>query len=207
MKYAIIFIFSLFVASCTSTTKIDVWQPLFNGENLENWDTLPGGTWTVENGVIIGKQSPDEKRHGMLVSKESYTDFEVKLSYKAVKGNSGFYFRSEKVNHAVGLKGFQVEIDTDAKDPGGLYETLGRSWVSRVSAEKVKTFYRSHEWNEMFIRAKGGDIDVFVNGVQTASLKNDTGNLKGHFGLQMHGKQDMHIEFKEIYIRPISVKK
>ncbi len=203
MKYAIMMFIILIFTSCTSMADNDGWKALFDGKNLDNWETLPGGTWKVENGVLIGKQPPDEKRHGMLVSKEKYSDFEVKLSYKAVKGNSGFYFRSEKVKHAVSLKGFQAEIDADAKDPGGLYETLGRSWVSRVSPEKVKTFYKSKEWNEMLIRAEGNNIDVYVNGVQTASLKNDKGNFEGYFGLQMHGGQEMHIEFKDIYIRPI----
>ena len=44
----------------------------------------------------------------MLVSKKPYKDFTVRLKFKAVKGNSGFYFRADKVDHAVGLHGFQA---------------------------------------------------------------------------------------------------
>ena len=29
--------------------------PLFNGKNLDGWTPTPGGTWTVEDGVIVGK--------------------------------------------------------------------------------------------------------------------------------------------------------
>ncbi len=29
----------------------DGWQPLFNHNNLDGWDTLPGGEWKVEEGI------------------------------------------------------------------------------------------------------------------------------------------------------------
>jgi hypothetical protein len=37
--------------------------------------------------------------------------------------------------------------------------------------------------------------------VVSAELKNDRGRTKGYFGLQLHGGQDMHVEFRDIVIR------
>ena len=39
---------------------------------------------------------------------------------------------------------------------------------------------------------------VQINGVKTAELKNDPGRKKGRIGLQLHGGQDMHVEYKDI---------
>ena len=177
---------------------------LFDGKTLNGWKVLPGGEWKVDNRVIVGFQDKSEARHGMLISKKVYSDFIVKLKYKSIKGNSGFYFRAQRVNHAVSVKGFQAEIDSNGLDIGGIYETLDRAWIVRVPQEKVNTFYKKHDWNEMVVKAIGKNTTVYVNGAKTAELKNDQGLTKGHFGLQMHGGQDMHVEFKDIEIHDLS---
>ena len=177
---------------------------LFDGKTLDGWQVLPGGEWKVENGVIIGSQDKSERRHGMLLSDKTYTDFIVKLKYNSLKGNSGFYFRAKKVKSRVSVKGFQAEIDAGGADVGGIYETAGRYWVSRVSPEEVSKFYKKHQWNEMIIKAVGQDTQVYVNGYKTVDLKNDPGSTEGYFGLQLHGDQEMHVEFKDIEIIDLS---
>ena len=42
------------------------WKPIFDGKSLNGWKALPGGTWTVNEGRIIGKSPKEEKRHGIL---------------------------------------------------------------------------------------------------------------------------------------------
>ena len=170
--------------------------PLFDGKTLKGWTAMPGGTWEVKDGAIVGTSQKSERRHGLLLSDKKYKNFTVRLKFKPVKGNSGFYFRSEKVKHAVGVNGFQAEIDPN-RDTGGLYETGGRAWV--VKAGKIEGF-QGGQWNEMTVTADGGDVVVTVNGHKTAELKNDPGRKEGHFALQLHGGQDMHVEFKDIAI-------
>src|SRR5688500_4384426 len=72
--------------------KDNEWQPLFDGKSLNGWHKLPGGNWKVENGVIVGTSDKSDERHGLLVSDETYKDFEIRIKYKAIKGNSGLYF-------------------------------------------------------------------------------------------------------------------
>ena len=88
--------------SCTTEKPKCEWESLFNGENLEGWEALPGGEWKVVDGSIAGFSPRAERKHGILLSKKQYSDFEVKLKYKAVKGNSGFYFRVKKINRRIG---------------------------------------------------------------------------------------------------------
>ena len=91
-------------------------QKLFDGKTLNGWEVLPGGEWKVENGIIVGLLDKTEKRHGMLLSKKTYTDFIVKLKYKSLKGNSGFYFRAGRDEGHLSVKGFQAEIDEGGED-------------------------------------------------------------------------------------------
>lgn len=176
------------------------WQKLFDGKSLKGWHTKPGGNWEVKNGMIVGTSSKEEQRHGILISDKKYKDFDLKVVYKAVKGNSGLYFRVDEVNEEVGVYGFQAEIDPD-KDAGGLYETGGRAWVSQPTPEQVNTWYKKGEWNTMEVSAKGGNITVKVNGKISANLENDPGRREGHIGLQLHGGMEMEVYFKEVVIR------
>ena len=114
------------------------WKSLFDGKTLQGWHTIPGGEWKVEDGAIVGLSDKADPRHGLLVTNKSFKDFEIQIKYKAVKGNSGLYFRAEEVGGVVGVHGFQAEIDPE-KDAGGLYETGGREWVVKPTAEQVQS--------------------------------------------------------------------
>ena len=180
----------------------DGWTPLFNGKDLTGWHTSPGGEWKVVDGVIVGTSPKSERRHGLLISDKAYSDFEVRLQFKVTSGDSGFYFRSTPVEHVVGIKGFQVEVDRTL-DTGGLYETLGRAWVVKPDHEAMKEVYKPGEWTDLRVKAVGKNITVWVNGKQTAELTDDPGAVKGHFALQLHGGDTMDVAYKGIKIREI----
>ena len=175
------------------------WEPLFNHENLDGWETMPGGEWTVEDGMIVGTSPASDERHGILITQQEYDDFKLRVVYQANQGNSGLYFRAEKVGEPYNVAGFQAEIDPE-KDAGGLYETSGRAWVVQPSPEDVKSWYKPGEWNEMVVVAKGKDVAVYVNGQQSAKVTDDPGREKGYIGVQLHGGQDMDVRFKDIEI-------
>ena len=186
-------------AGCQRAGETAKWEALFDGKSLAGWHTLPGGKWQVQDGVIVSTSSKDEKRHGLLVSDKRYGDFTARLKFKVLKGDSGFYFRVDKVESNVGVHGFQAEIDM-GNEVGGLYETGGRGWVVKPSPEEVKKYFKPGQWNQMTVSAHGQRIVVHVNGRKTAELKDDPGRLEGHLALQLHGGQDMNVMFKDIEI-------
>ena len=173
---------------------------LFDGKTLKGWQALPGGTWEVKDGAIVGTSVKSERRHGLLMSDKEYSDFVVRFRFRVVKGDSGFYFRSEKVEQKVGVNGFQVEVD-NSKEVAGLYETGGRAWVKRPDPEVIQEIYKPGEWNQMSITAIGRNVVVRLNGTVTSELKNDPGRVKGHFAMQLHGGMDMDVMFKDIEMR------
>ncbi len=182
------------------------WEPLFDGKTLGGWKTLPGGTWEVVEGVIVGKSPKSESRHGILLTERRFGDFEVRAKFRVLSGNSGFYFRCEPVAGGVSVHGFQVEVDF-TQDTGGLYETGGRAWVAKPKAEEIpKKKYLPGEWTDLHLVARGGDITVRINGEVTAELKGDPGRAEGHIGLQLHGGQEMHVEFKDLEIKEMAKK-
>jgi len=195
---AALFIVTLLFSSFCLAAE-DGFVPLFDGKTLTGWHALPGGNWEAKDGAIVGTSQRSERRHGMLLSEKTYKDFTVRLKFKSVRGNSGLYFRSEKVPGGVAVNGFQAEIDP-ARDVGGLYETGGRAWVVKPTAEQVKEYFKPGQWNQMTVSAQGRNVTVEVNDHKTAELKDDPGRLEGHFGLQLHGGQDMHVEFRDVEI-------
>ncbi len=189
--------------SCAPVYADDGFVRLFDAETLDGWTQLPGGTWAVVDGLLVGTQESTEQRHGILLSQKQYGDFVARLKFKCLEGNSGLYFRAERVDHPVAIKGFQAEIDAAGADVGGLYETLGRAWVARPQPEEVQECYRMNDWNEMTVTAVAGNMTVTVNGHETARLSDDSGARSGFLGLQLHGGQKMHVLFKDIEIKEL----
>src|SRR5262245_30881193 len=70
---------------------------LFNGKDLSGWDGNPK-FWSVRDGVITGETTDDNKTDGntFLIWRDgTVDDFELRLSYRIVNGNSGIQYRSK----------------------------------------------------------------------------------------------------------------
>ncbi|MCA8985225.1 MAG: DUF1080 domain-containing protein [Planctomycetaceae bacterium] len=178
-------------------------EKLFNGKNLSGWKILPGGSWRVEQGTIIGRSPKSEPRHGLLLTEQEYDDFELRVKFQVLEGNSGIYFRCEPVEGSVGVHGFQAEVENSPL-VGGLYETGGRAWVAKPDPALTNHVYKAGEWNEMHVLAQGKEIRVKLNGHQTVHLRDDPGRERGHIALQLHGGQEMWVLFKDLEIKRLS---
>jgi Domain of Unknown Function (DUF1080) len=195
------------------------WKPLWDGKTLAGWNAVGGGGWKIEDGVIHGKSSAGESRHGLLITDSTAVDFAVRLKFKDHKGNSGLYIRCEEGGNA-GVLGLQAEISDMPEEVGGLYETGGRGWVARAKPKEVpatkaatkkaappKPEEPSDGWNELAVVALGDRIVIQVNGRTTAEVRDDPGRKSGRIALQLHGGQDMDVEFKDVEILSLDTKK
>ena len=177
------------------------WEPLWDGKTLDGWQAAGGGHWAIEDGAIRGTSAAAEPRHGHLISKAEFADFAVRLEFRATRGNSGLYFRAEE-GGSLGIRGFQAEIDP-ANDLGGLYETDGRGWVVKPTAEQVAAWLKPGplkpgDWNALSVVAIGPRLVVHLNGHRAADLVDEAGRRRGHLALQLHGGQDMDVQFRRI---------
>jgi len=105
--------FSQVIAEAALPTVPEGFRPLFNGTDLSGWHvsrtSRHGVTpeFRVFQGILLGTQQP-VGRGGLLVSNESFRDFELYLEVRSDWGNdSGVFFRTTE-NGA----GYQVTMDS-----------------------------------------------------------------------------------------------
>ena len=190
----------IFLSSLLITGAEPKWQPLFNGRDLDGWHPVPGGKWEVVDGTILGTSPRSEPRHGLLMTDKRFKNLRVRAKFKVTSGDSGFYFRVEKTNTHVSVRGFQAEVD-NSREVGGLYETSMRAWVSKPDPKLIARTVKPGEWTDLLVTAVGDDITVSLNGVKVTELLGDKKCLKeGHIALQLHGGQDMKVQFKDLAI-------
>ena len=176
------------------------WEPLFNGKDLTGWHTQPGGEWKVVDGVIVGTSASSERRHGLLVSDRELTNFILRAKFRVHEGNSGLYFRAEETDTNVAVRGFQAEVDRSSA-VGGLYETAMRGWVRKPDPDVIENILTHGEWVSITVTAIDDDVTVSLNGTTVTELLGDKESLKkGRIALQLHGGQNMHVEFKDIAV-------
>ena len=209
----------------------NVWvAPLAEGDNGGTWRNLVpehwadafvvrGGlaTYTFENGEIVGTTAPSTP-NTFLVTKETYSDFELLLEAKQdVDLNSGIQIRSTIDGAAGGLgardgrvRGYQVELDpSDRAFTGGIYDEGRRGWLMPLTCNPAaRSAFKRGDWNQIRIVAKGPVIRTWVNGVPEASMF-DGVDASGRIGLQVHGVGDradpLRVQWRNIRIRPLGV--
>ena len=170
------------------------WRPLWDGHSLNGWTKFGGGEWTIGNGALQGVSARTSTDRGFLMTNREFGDFTVRLKYKAVKGNSGFFFRMADPNGSEsGPKAYEVDVDP-TRAPGLLYEPGGRQWLVKMEPAKSPEI----DWMDMTVSARGHRIVVHVNGEKTGDLQNDPGRTTGRLALQINPKQDLEVWFRDI---------
>ena len=184
------------------------WVPFFKDKQFVGLEVKPAGKWEfLEDGTVYATATRDERRDGMLLSKEVFENFAVRLTFKQGKGNSGLYFRAHEINAPHWLCGYQCEID--AHLTAGLWEvgggpSKGRGWVFQPTAEINGKNFKPNEWNEVSTVAVKDRIVTNLNGTQVVD-KVDPDCLKnGKTAIQLHGGSDMEYWFKGYEIMPLS---
>lgn len=206
MKCSIVSMVGLWLALCVcclsgasaAEKKKPAWKPLMDGKTLKGWHPVGDGQWTVEDGAFVGR-ADNTRLYGLLVSDKKFKDFAVRLQFKCLSGDSGFYIRTI-IKEPEKAHGLQVQVGRTGSGVGGIYESYGRAWLDKPSLEEEKKFLKDDHWNRMTIEARGGNVVVRVNGTKIAELKDDRSRPEGHFALQMHAGCVMHVMFKDIQI-------
>src|SRR5690606_23764336 len=141
--------------------------PLFDGKTLNGWrvhDGVPkehvGGTWTVEDGILVGDQDPPGQG-GLFITDRKFKDFILKLEGKLDwPVDSGVFLRVGETG-----KSHQVTLDFRPKgEIGAIYLPWGKGVVFR-NPQGIDHFKRDN-WNDLEIRIEGNParIQVWLNG-------------------------------------------
>ena len=175
-------------------------KPLFNGRDLTGWNGNPD-LWSVRDGAITGVTKADPKltHNTFLVwTNGEVSDFELRLSYRIVNGNSGIQYRSKVVEQGkfgpiVG--GYQADFEAGKTYSGILYEERGRGILAQRGqktvikadpgspqkhkvevtgsvgdSQEIQAKIKPEDWNDYVIIAKGNHLQHFINGMQTVDV-------------------------------------
>lgn len=191
------------------TNVADGWTVLFNGKDTSGWrNPYEWGTVEVKDGEI--HLTADKKF--FLVTERNFGDFEFEgeILLPEGKANSGFMFRCHVEPNKV--FGYQAEVDgSDRKWSGGLYDEGRRGWIHPAKDPKSSgtefadgpgQAFKRNDWNRYRIVCQGNRLQIFVNGVQTTDLTDDT-DAEGPIGIQHHGEKGQTYRFRNLRIREL----
>lgn len=214
------------LTSVTSAQAEEGFQSIFDGKTLEGWDGKEQ-FWSVQDGAITGTTTPENPTKGntfIIWKAGELKDFELKLKFRIVGGNSGIQFRSKDLgNNVVG--GYQADFDGAGNWTGTFYEEKGRGILAKrgqkveitedgkkksvgtTTAEKeILDAYKKEEWNDYRIVAKGNQITLEVNGLTTVELTDNEASKRpesGILALQLHAGPPMTVQFKDIQLKEL----
>jgi len=193
--------------------KIDGWQPLFNGRDLEGWQHVGPGKFVIQDGVLHS-----EGGMGLLwYTGEAFGNCKIRVVYKTTSpaANSGIFVRIADrpqdewfaVHH-----GYEVQI-CDSQDE---YHRTGA--IYSLSKSTSLASKPPGQWNVMEITLDGPRIQVILNGVavndfdpaspvppRTKDFEPERGPRPeaGYLGIQNH---DDYASGEHVYFKEISVK-
>ena len=178
------------------------WIVLFDGKSLDNWNQIGDANWKLDDGVVIA-----DKGNGFLISKNSYTDFQLRAEFWVDDdANSGIFIRCTDPNKVTGSTAYEVNIWDRRPDP-----SYGTGAI--VNVAKVSPMPKSAgKWNVYEIVAKGSKFTVTLNGQKTVDGAEDTKFASGRIALQ-HGlglKDEKGVandrgvvKFRKVEIKPL----
>ncbi len=224
------FLAALFIGilsfSAARAQESDGFKPLFDGKTLTGWDGNEK-FWSVKDGTITGQTTADNPTKGntfLIYTGGEVKDFELRLKFKIVGGNSGIQYRStDKGNHVV--NGYQADIDSGETYIGILYEEGGRGILAQRGekvaigadgkksvtgktgeSQEIAAGVKKEDWNEYVVIAKGNHLVQKINGLTTIEVTDDeSGKAKaaGILALQLHAGPPMSVQFKDIEIKEL----
>ncbi len=182
----------------TNLAQLGGWTTLIDGEDgLDNWHRVGDANWRPEDGAIVAYRG----RGGFLVSKSSYKDFQLRAEFWAdPTTNSGVFIRLSNPKRIGADNSYEVNIFDQRPDPA-----YGTGAI--VNFAKVSPMPKAGgKWNTLEITAKGRELTVVLNGVQTASVQHGKfvqGPLALQYGAGAKNGEGGPIKWRRVQVKPL----
>lgn len=194
----------LFLITCiliSTSVQAQSKQKLFNDKDLSGWTIHGTEKWYVENGNLVCESGPD-KKYGYLSTDKKYKNFILEYDFKLeANGNSGVFIRSSI--EGTKISGWQVEVAPPGNGTGGIYESYGRGWLTKPTAEEESSL-SADGWNRGKIEVNNDEITTWLNGNQISNIKDaKIGAATGFIALQIHDGGGIKVRWKNIHLKEI----
>ncbi|MCC7234206.1 MAG: DUF1080 domain-containing protein [Bryobacterales bacterium] len=187
------------------------WRPLFNGKNLDGWEKIGDGVWSImSDGTLLGDRTPKQSHdQAWVYTREEFGAFDLELDFwTRLGGNSGISLRDNtRAKYAVypnhdrertpSHNGYEIQISNGyADDPyptGSVY----------LFAKARTGFQKAGDWNRLRLESRNEMIRTYLNGEKVCEHPGDPARpKKGPIGLQLHDPNSV-VMFKNVRIRTL----
>lgn len=198
--------------------------PLFNGKDLSGWDGNPD-FWSVREDAITGQTTTEKPTNGNTFCTWTLgpvDDFELRLQYRIVGGNSGIQYRSQSHGNWV-VGGYQADFEAGDTYSGILYEERGRGVLAQRGQKttigpdgkvevtgsvgdttELQANIKKEDWNDYTIVAQGNHLTHQINGKVTVDVTDNQAErraMSGILALQLHAGPPMTVQFRSIRLK------
>ena len=169
------------------------WTTLIDGEKgMDNFTRVGDANWTAVDGAVQATQGGKDPAY--LLSKQSYTNFEMRVEFWASDdANSGVFMRCQDRSTITDENCYEANIFDQRPDP-----TYGTGAIVKVAAVSPMP-KAGGKWNTYEITVRGSQLILVLNGVKTVDVQNSK-LASGPFALQW-GRGT--IKFRKVQIRAI----
>lgn len=202
-------------------------KPLFNGKNLDGWEIIGDGQWTVmADGTLVGQRITDLRKQlvpgGPLTTAKEFKSWVDTQSWLYTKRNDfgEFDLHVEYWTKTSGNSGVSIRDTSRAKwaiiTPPDYTKTPSKiGYEIQINnrypdphpsgsiyqfMDAPKDAQRDDEWNAMDIRSRNDKITILLNGRVVAEHAGDPRRSKtGPIGLQLHDQFSIS-QFRNIRI-------
>ena len=206
----------VFVIACTAfqdAVRADEFakqaKVIFDGKTTQGWEGNMEWFRVEEGAIVAGTMKERIPHNEFLCTEKKYGDFELRLEAKLTgEGkNAGVQFRSKRIPNDTELIGYQADIGRmrDTSIWGALYDESRRRKFLAENAKVSTAATKQNDWNELRIKCKGPQIQIFVNGKKTVDYKEPNADIPqtGIIGLQIHSGAPAECRYRNIRIRSL----
>jgi hypothetical protein len=169
------------------------WQTLFDGKSLAGWKPEGNARFSVEDGILVGRQGPK--------AEAEFADFELEVTWAMDwPGNSGIWFRYQSAERA-----YQADI-LEWKDPVAWSGTIYCSGKMFIARTLDSASVSRDGWHLFRIRAQKDRLEVFLNGRRVGEAR-DSSAPQGRIGIQVHAGAEFAssaVRIAEVRVRPLA---
>lgn len=207
-------------------------RSIFNGVNLAGWDGN-SDFWRVEDGTITGETTAARPTKGntfIIWRGGELDDFDLRLEYRIVGGNSGIQYRSFTNEAKWGkwvVGGYQADFEAGDTFSGILYgeryrgvlglrgehTVIGKDHKPRVvgtvgDTVELQSHIKKEDWNEYRIVARGHHFTHRINGKLMVDVIDEDMEMRRRSGVlafQLHAGPPMKVQFRNIRLRRLKM--
>jgi len=153
------------------------WTPLFNGQNLDNWRTSGGASWTVKRGAIVGT-ADQNGGGGELWTSDVHADYLLAVTFRTTWPiHAGIWLRDPN--------GPRIEIFQNNK-PEAFTGSVSVRKRELVLVNLRQDVFDPEAWNTISVKVQGDRIAVWLNGEEIGAVR-VKGAGRGRIGLHLEG--------------------